>query len=84
MQWLLYLLCPLMMLVCMIGLFKGGNKESNKKTNISTSQDLDNLNKQMAKLLNQNKQLTEEVKNLQSANTSIVRHDQTKHSSNIS
>jgi regulator of replication initiation timing len=83
-EWLLYLLCPLMMLVCMIGLFKGGKKESSTKNNLSTSQDLDSLKAQMANIVEQNKLLTEEVKDLQSTKSNVISLDQNEKSSNIS
>jgi regulator of replication initiation timing len=84
MQWLLYLLCPLMMLFCMIGLFKGGKKESKTENNLSTSQDLNLLKNQMANIVEQNNLLTEEVKYLQSTKSNESDVDQTKKSSNIS
>jgi cell division protein FtsB len=68
MEWLLYLLCPLMMVVCMIGLFKSGKKESSANQ-VKSGTDLNDLKGKMESLLEQNKLLTQEVKGLQSGHS---------------
>lgn len=84
MQSLLYLLCPLMMVICMVGLLKGGKKETNTKPAISTSQDINNLKNQMENMIEQNKHLTEEVKNLQFKKSNVIDFEQESKNSSVS
>jgi hypothetical protein len=69
MEWLLYLLCPLMMVVCMIGLFKGDKKEKSPNP-VENNQNLDKLKLQMEDLVEQNKSLAKEVMEIKSSNSS--------------
>ncbi|MFD1736727.1 hypothetical protein ACFSCX_09125 [Bacillus salitolerans] len=76
MEWILYLLCPLMMLFCMKGLFSGGKKDCNTSNSINISnKELDDLRKQLGNVIEQNKILTEEVKYLQGTRTNVVSRD---------
>lgn len=62
MQWLIYLLCPLMMILCMIGMFKGGKKETTPNHDvIKDNESLESLKVQMQGLIEQNKILTKEM-----------------------
>lgn len=63
MSWelLLLLACPLMMLVCMKGMFSG-NKES--KANQTNQTDLQSLQIKMADIMEQNHKLTQEIENI--------------------
>lgn len=72
MQWLIYLLCPLMMILCMIGMFKGGKKETTPNHDvIKDNESLESLKVQMQGLIEQNKILTKEMKELKSTQTNI-------------
>ena len=59
MQWLLLLLCPLMMLFCM----KGHKGSHTKHSNIH-SDEMKTLQKQLLNLQEQNRELADEVKTL--------------------
>jgi hypothetical protein len=67
MEWLLYLMCPLMMLFCMKGLFSGGKKDCHTKENHLN--EMNELKKQVSSLTEQNQKLSEEVKSLHLSNT---------------
>lgn len=69
MNWelLLLLVCPLMMLFCMKGMFGGHNhKKSNENvlTNTSHYKDMQAMKVQMEELAKQNQQLSEELQAL--------------------
>lgn len=61
MQWLLSLLCPLMMLFCMKGMFTGGKKDCHTKQSNNTSDDMKFLQMQVQQLQEQNRKLADEV-----------------------
>lgn len=70
-QWLLLLLCPLMMLFCMKGMSHGGKKDCHSHNKGKNLADIDGLQKQVSNLIEQNTKLSEEVKHLQAANFSV-------------
>ncbi|CAM3686799.1 hypothetical protein GCM10009865_43480 [Aeromicrobium ponti] len=67
MERLLYLLCPLMMLFCMKGMFSGGKKDCTKKTS-NSSDDIKSLHMQVQILQEQNTKLMEDMKSLKTIN----------------
>ncbi len=64
MEWLLYLLCPLMMLFCMKGMFTGGKKDCHSKQVNTPSEDMKSLQMEVKKLQEQNMKLVDEMKEL--------------------
>jgi cell division protein FtsB len=67
MQWLLLLLCPLMMLFCMRGMHTGGKKDCHSNHSMhsnSSSDEIQSLQKQLKTLQDQNMKLADEVKSL--------------------
>jgi len=79
MQWLLLLACPLMMIICMAGMF-GGNK--NKKGDASQSgvsqQELQNLQIKMADLMEENQKLAREVQGMKGSSSNVVELNEEK------
>ncbi|MBI0579798.1 DUF2933 domain-containing protein [Neobacillus cucumis] len=64
MQWLLLLLCPLMILFCMKGMHKGSYKEGHTKHFNNQSNEIKSLQMQLLNLQEQNRQLADEVRSL--------------------
>jgi hypothetical protein len=67
--WLLLLACPLMMLFCMKGMFTG-NKDSKKESSSSnvSQQEMQQMQIQMAELMEQNQKLKKEMQSDSSSN----------------
>ncbi|RBP05329.1 DUF2933 domain-containing protein [Rossellomorea aquimaris] len=65
MEWLIYLLCPLMMLFCLKGMFSGGKNCDNKK---SSQVDFNSLQTEVKQLQEQNRILMNEVKSFSEKN----------------
>ncbi|OXT17190.1 hypothetical protein B9K06_12585 [Bacillus sp. OG2] len=72
MEWILYLLCPLMMLFCMKGMFSSDKKNCHTTNKGNHSEDINELKNQVHNLMDQNKKLSDEVKHLQSSKGSAV------------
>ncbi|MEA3321479.1 MAG: hypothetical protein U9Q88_15830 [Bacillota bacterium] len=72
MEWLLYLLCPLMMLLCMKGMFLGGKKECNTKQSLTSFDEMKSLQTQIQNLQEQNNKLMEEMQSMKQINSSKV------------
>ncbi|PGT79579.1 DUF2933 domain-containing protein [Bacillus sp. AFS040349] len=70
MEWLLFLLCPLMMLFCMKGMFSGGKKDCHSKQN--NSENLKSLQMQVQNLQEQNMKLMDEMKSHKQASENKV------------
>ncbi|MGM0878194.1 DUF2933 domain-containing protein (plasmid) [Bacillus sp. CMF21] len=68
MEWLLYLLCPLMMLFCMKGMFTGGKKDCHSKQVNNSTDDMKSLQMQVQNLQEQNMKLMDEMKSFKQAN----------------
>ncbi|WP_174731041.1 DUF2933 domain-containing protein [Mesobacillus harenae] len=66
MSWelLLLLACPLMMLVCMKGMFFGNKASKANQTNQTNQTDLQSLQIKMADIMEQNHKLTQEIENI--------------------
>ncbi|MCM3409866.1 DUF2933 domain-containing protein [Metabacillus litoralis] len=62
MEWLLYLLCPLMMLFCMKGIFTGGKKDCHSKQENIKNEQMKSLQLQVHNLQEQNMKLINEIK----------------------
>ncbi|MGM0867508.1 MAG: DUF2933 domain-containing protein [Bacillota bacterium] len=76
MEWLLYLLCPLMMLFCMKGMFTGGKKDCHSKQVNNSTDEMKLLQMQVQNLQEQNMKLMDEMKSFKQANvTSISNND---------
>lgn len=71
-EWILYLLCPLMMLFCMKGMFSSDKKNCHTTNKGNHSEDINELKNQVHNLMDQNKKLSDEVKHLQSSKGSAV------------
>ncbi|WP_394141623.1 DUF2933 domain-containing protein [Cytobacillus oceanisediminis] len=72
MEWLIYLLCPLMMLFCMKGMFSGGKKDCNTKKTSNSSDDIKSLHMQVQILQEQNMKLMEDMKSLKSNASNVI------------
>lgn len=72
MEWLLYILCPLMMLFCMKGMFSGGKKDCNSKKTSNSSDYMKSLQMQMQNLQEQNMKLMNEMKSLKSNESNVI------------
>lgn len=72
MEWLLYLLCPIMMLFCMKGMFTGGKKDCHSKQGNTSTEDLKALQMQVQNLQEQNMKLMDEMKSFKQANENNV------------
>ncbi|MCM3443355.1 MULTISPECIES: DUF2933 domain-containing protein [Metabacillus] len=68
MEWLLYLLCPLMMLFCMKGMFTGSKKDCHSKQVNNSTDDMKSLQMQVQNLQEQNMKLMDEMKSFKQAN----------------
>lgn len=72
MEWLLYLLCPLMMLFCMKGMFTGGKKDCHsKQVNVQNS-DMKSLQMEVENLREQNVKLMNTMKAIEKQNENTV------------
>lgn len=68
-EFLLLLACPLMMLFCMKGMFTGNkDKKGKEEVQLSEKDGLQEIQLQMAELIEQNHKLTEEVNTLKGSN----------------
>ncbi|KAB7664159.1 DUF2933 domain-containing protein [Bacillus sp. B1-b2] len=72
MEWILYLLCPLMMLFCMKGMFSSDKKNCHSTNKGNHSEDINVLKSQVHNLMDENKKLSEEVELLQSSKGNVI------------
>jgi hypothetical protein len=73
MEWLLYLVCPLMMLFCMKGMFTGNKdkKENSSQSNVS-QQEMQQLQIQMGEMMEQNHKLMKELESRTQSPSNVV------------
>ncbi|WP_201715582.1 DUF2933 domain-containing protein [Rossellomorea arthrocnemi] len=64
MEWLLFLLCPLMMLFCMKGMFTGRKKGCHYIQSKDSPEELKSFQEQMQRLQEQNIKLMEEINSI--------------------
>jgi hypothetical protein len=77
MEWLLYLLCPLMMLFCMKGMFTGGKKDCHSKQVNNSTDEMKSLQMQVRNLQEQNMKLMDEMKSFKQANVPSISNKDT-------
>jgi Protein of unknown function (DUF2933) len=77
MEWLLYLLCPLMMLFCMKGMFTGGKKDCHSKQVNNSTDEMKSLQMQVRNLQEQNMKLMNEMKSFKQANVHSISNKDT-------
>lgn len=78
MEWLLYLLCPFMMLFCLKGMFTGGKKDCHSKQVNTPNEDMKSLQIQMQELQQQNRKLMDEMKSFKKENDNNEFHLETE------
>jgi hypothetical protein len=75
MEWLsilAFLACPLMMLLCMKGMFSSNSKCKTDSSKVTSGVDMKSLQVQMDGLLEQNQKLMREVESLKGKSTNVV------------
>ncbi|MGY4111446.1 DUF2933 domain-containing protein [Aeribacillus pallidus] len=84
MEWLIYLLCPLMMLFCMKGMFTRGKKDCHTTQSTNQLNELKSLKMQVKNLQEQNMKLMEEIELLkQTDDSNVIILSKTKNTNKI-
>jgi regulator of replication initiation timing len=72
MEWLLWLACPLMMLICMKGMFTGNKKDNAPQSNHVMQQEMQQMQIKMGEMMEQNHKLMKELESMKPSASNVV------------